>query len=68
MNGKDILRMRAQIVVAVFTLVAMIVFIATNVDYPQAFAIFTWTINGELFVEGGIKWSGRVIKRRKEGQ
>ena len=64
MNGADMLRMRAQVAVAAFTLIAMVVFIAAGVDYPQPFAIFTWGINGELFLEGGARWGGRKLKGR----
>ena len=66
MSGLDILRMRVQVAVAVFTLVVMVVFIAAGVDYPQAFAVFTWSVNGELFVEGGVRWGGRKLKHRRE--
>lgn len=66
MSGLDILRMKVQVAVAVFTLAVMVVFIAAGVDYPQAFAVFTWSVNGELFLEGGVRWGGRQIRRRRE--
>ncbi len=41
MNGTDKLRMRAQVAIAAFVLLVMVVFIVAGVEYPQAFAIFT---------------------------
>lgn len=66
MNGTDGLRMRAQVAIAAFVLLVMVVFIVAGVEYPQAFAVFTWTINGELFLEGGARWGGRAIKRMRK--
>jgi hypothetical protein len=67
MNGTEKLRMRSQVAIAAFVLLVMVVFIVAGVEYPQAFAVFTWTINGELFLEGGARWGGRAIKRMKQG-
>lgn len=67
MNGTDTLRMRAQVAIAAFVLLVMVIFIVAGVEYPQAFAIFTWAINGELFVEGGAKWGGQAVKRMRKG-
>jgi hypothetical protein len=67
MNDTDKLRMRAQVAIAAFVLLVMVVFIVAGVEYPQAFAIFTWAINGELFLEGGAKWGGKAIKRMTRG-
>ncbi len=67
MNGTEKLRMRSQVAIAAFVLLVMVVFIVAGVEYPQVFAVFTWTINGELFLEGGARWGGRAIKRMKQG-
>jgi len=66
MNGTDELRMRAQVAIAAFVLLVMVVFIVAGVEYPQAFAVFTWTINGELFLEGGARWGGKAIRRMRQ--
>ena len=66
MNGADAIRLRAQVAVAAFSLVAMVVFIAAGIHYPQPFAVFTWSVNGELFLEGGARWGGRAIRRRRQ--
>lgn len=66
MNGIDTLRMKAQVAVAAFALLVMVIFIVAGVEYPQAFAVFTWAVNGELFVEGGARWGGRAVKRMKK--
>ena len=68
MNGADTIRLRAQVAVAAFSLVTMVAFIAAGIEYPQAFAVFTWSVNGELFLEGGARWGGRVINRRRQYQ
>ncbi|GEM_PF-2462593 len=67
MNGTDELRMRAQVAIAAFVLLVMVVFIVAGVEYPQAFAVFTWTINGELFLEGGARWGRKAIRRMRQG-
>ena len=66
MNGKDMLRLKAQIAIAAFALLAMTIFIVAGVDCPQSFSAFTWAINGELFLEGGAKWGSQKIKQLKE--
>ena len=66
MNSTDTLRMRAQVAIAAFVLLVMVIFIVAGVEYPQAFAVFTWAVNGELFVEGGAKWGSQAVKRMKK--